>query len=67
MGIYDRDWHKQERREQREREGMGKAKRPTPPGWNVQEEDLEPKKMIMMLSISLNIVLGAAIIYMATV
>lgn len=78
MGLEDRDWYREEKRQQRQKQWAQEAKaQPTPKkpaaqkprqpagGWNGHTEH-ERRDMLLVWSVCLNVVLAMALIYMAT-
>lgn len=78
MGLEDRDWYREEKRQERQKQwaqeakAQQKPKKPTEQkqrrragGWNSNAEH-EPRDMLLVWSICLNVVLALALIYMAT-
>lgn len=67
MGMQDRDWYRDEKRQERENEWIreNRQQRPTQPR-KKQDEDTELQKMLLTFSLGLNLVLGLALVYMVS-
>jgi len=68
MGLEDRDWYREEKRQERKKQWAQEARtkqqpKKTASQWNAAPDDLDTKSIILWLSIAVNVMLAMALLY----